>query len=135
MRLVSIAATLVASLLVSCSGGGHGPGEAALEKQLVGHWSTPGDDNLYYGEASPSSKIGSFVMVHPDGKVFTHRYKIESADAGKRTLRVNLLFASGDTREELLVVAKDGTTIDKTTTITGIEVQSQYTRVDDKTAP
>jgi hypothetical protein len=56
-------------------------------------------------------------------------------EPGRRTIKINLLFASGDSREEVLVVAKDGTTIDKSTTITGIEVQSQLARVDDRTAP
>jgi len=135
MRFIRVVAPLVASLLCACSTGDSGPGETALEKQLVGHWSTSGDDNLYFGETDPASKIGSFIMVHPDGKAFTHRYKIESADSSERTIKANLLFASGDSREELLEVAKDGRTIDKTTTITGIEIKSQLTRVDDRTAP
>jgi hypothetical protein len=136
MRFVTASILLTASLLASCSGGHSGSGESsALEKQLVGHWSTAGDDNLYFGAADPGDKIGSFIMIHPDGKAFTHRYKIESADAGERTIKTNLLFASGDTREETLVISKDGQSIDKTTTITGMEIQSQLTRVDDKTAP
>jgi hypothetical protein len=135
MCLRKVMAVLVACLLGACSSGGSGPGEMALEKQLVGHWSTSGDDNLYFGEINPSTKIGSFILVHPDGKVFTHRYKVESADASERVIRTNLLFASGDSREELLVVAKDGRTVDKTTTITGMEIKSQLTRVDDTTAP
>jgi hypothetical protein len=135
MRLASVIVVLTASLLASCSGGHSGPATAALEKQLVGHWSTSGDDNLYYGPADPSSKIGSFIMVHPDGKAFTHRYKIESADSGDRTIKTNLLFSNGESREETLVMAKDGKSFDKTTVITDIEVQSQLTRVDDNTAP
>jgi len=135
MRFARTTAVLIAILLGSCSKGDSGPGALALEKQLVGHWSTAGDDNLYFGSADANSRIGSFVMVHPDGKAFTHRYKIESADVGERTLKINLLFATGDSREETLVVAKDGSTIDKSTTITGIEVTSQLSRVDDSTAP
>jgi hypothetical protein len=122
-------------MLGSCSSGDSGPGAAALKSQLVGHWSTSGNDNLYFGATDATSETGSFIMVHPDGKAFTHRYKVESVDSGRRTIKINLLFASGDSREEVLVVAKDGTTIDKSTTITGIEVQSQLARVDDRTAP
>jgi hypothetical protein len=137
MRFASAMAVLAASLLASCSSGDSGPGgkSAALEKQLVGHWSTPGDDNEYFGVADPGSKIGSYVMVHPDGKAFTHRYKIESADPGKRTIKANLLFASGDSREETYVISEDGKSIEKSTIITDMEIQSQLNRVDDTTAP
>lgn len=133
MRFAGITAMLAASLLAACSGGGSGA--AALEKQLVGHWSNVSNDHMYFGETDPGSKIGSYILVHPDGKAFTHRYKIESTDAGDRTIRVNLLFATGDTREELLVLSKDGKSMDRTTTITGFEIQSQVTRADDNTAP
>jgi hypothetical protein len=132
MRLAIATVILAASLLASCSRGG---GTSALEKQLVGHWATSGDDNIYYGAVDPGSKTGSFIMVHPDGKAFTHRYEIESADSGDRTIKTNLLFSNGESREETLVMSKDGKSYDKTTTITGIEVQSQLTRVDDNTAP
>jgi len=135
MRLANVVTVLVVFLLAACSGGDTSPAALALKKQLVGHWATTGDDNLYYGEIDPGSKIGAFVMVHPDGKVFTHRYKVESTDAGKRSIKTTLLFATGDSRGELIVIANDGATFDKTTTITGIEVQSRLTRVDDKTAP
>lgn len=135
MRFVRVMTVLAVAMVGACSGGDSGPAAAALEQQVVGHWSTSGDDNLYYGATDPNSKIGSFVMVHPDGKEFTHRYQIESVDVSERSIKINLLFASGDTREEIFVIAKDGNTIDKRTTITGMEIQSQLTRVDANTTP
>jgi hypothetical protein len=133
MRLASTLAVLASALLASCSGSGSG-GTSATAKRLVGHWSTPSDDHEYFGETDRASSIGSYILVHPDGKSFTHRYQVESADDGDRTLKINLLFASGDSREETLVVSDDGKSIEKTTVITGIEVRSQLNRVDDKTA-
>jgi hypothetical protein len=135
MRFV-ITALLAAALFVSCSSAESGPRRtSASAKQLVGHWSTTGNDNLYFGETDPTSKIGSYILVHPDGKSFTHRYKIESEDPSSRTIRANLLFASGESREETFVISEDGKSLEKTTSVTGIEIHSQLTKVDDKTAP
>ena len=136
MRFVNSTAILAAALLVSCSSPESGPSRtSASAKQLVGHWSSRGNDNLYFGETDPTSKIGTYILVHPDGKSFTHRYKVESEDPSDRTIRTNLLFADGDSREETLVISEDGKSIEKTTTVTGIEIHSQLTKVDDKTAP
>jgi len=74
-------------------------------------------------------------MAHPDGKAFTHRYAIESEDLGDRTIKVNLLFASGDSRETTYVITADGSSMDSSTIITGIETQSRLTKVDDQTGP
>lgn len=136
MRFVNSTAILAVALLASCSSAESGPGgTSASAKQLVGHWSSPGNDHLYFGETDPTSKIGSYILVHPDGKSFTHRYKVESEDPGDRTIRTNLLFAGGDSREETLVISEDGKSLEKTTSVTGIEIHSQLTKVDDKTAP
>jgi len=101
----------------------------------VGHWATPSDDHLYFGATDPGTRIGSYILVHPDGKAFTHRYHLESESPGDRTLAVNMLFAIGDSRETTFVIAADGNSMESTTTITGIETRSTQTRVDDKTAP
>jgi len=135
MRFASAATILAVSLLASCSGGSGSGDASVLEKELVGHWSTPGNDNLYFGETDPSSKIGSYILVHPDGKSFTHQYKVESADTGERTIKAMMLFASGDSREETLVISKDGNSMEGSTMVTGIEIHSQLAKVDDKTAP
>ena len=90
---------------------------------------------MYFGETDPTSKIGSYILVHPDGKSFTHRYKVESEDPSDRSIRANLLFASGESREETIVISEDGKSMEKTTIVTGIEIHSRLTKVDDKTAP
>ena len=136
MRFASAMTILATTLLASCSSGDSGSGEnSVLEKQLVGHWSSAGNDHLYFGETDPSSKIGSYILVHPDGKAFTHRYKIESADSSERTIKANLLFATGDSREETYVISEDGKSIEKNTIVTDIEIRSQLSRVDDTTTP
>ena len=136
MRFINSTAILALALLASCSSAESGPsGTSASAKQLVGHWSSAGNDHLYFGETDPTSKIGSYILVHPDGKSFTHRYKVESEDPSDRTIKTNLLFADGDSREETLVISEDGKSMEKTTTVTGIEIHSQLTKVDDKTAP
>jgi hypothetical protein len=136
MRFVSATAILAASLLASCSSADSGPsGTSDLEKQLVGHWSTAANDHLYFSETDPASQIGSYILVHPDGKAFTHRYKVESADSSDRAIRTNLLFASGDRRETTYAISEDGKSMESTTIVTGIETHSQLTKVDDKTAP
>lgn len=134
MRLFTIATLLAASLFVACSGKGEGK-STELAKQLVGHWETGGNDNLYFGATDASTGRGSYILVHPDGKIFEHRYEIDSADAGARKLELKLLFASGDTGETTYVLSKDGTSIDTTMMVTGIETHGHLTRVDEKTAP
>ena len=136
MRFASFTAILAAALLAACSGGGSGSdGTSALAKQFVGHWSTASNDHMYFGAIDPGSKVGSYILIHPDGKSFTHRYEIESEDAGDRTLVVNLKFASGDSRETTYVISADATSMESDTIITGIETRSRLTKVDDKTAP
>jgi hypothetical protein len=136
MRFINAVTILAVFMVAACSSKeSRSHGTAAVAPLLVGHWSTHGNDALYYGGIDAASKTGSFIMVHPDGKAFTHRYEIESENPGDRTVKVNLLFASGDSREETVVVSEDGKTLEVTTEITGIEVNSELTKVDDKTAP
>ena len=135
LRFATIFAVITCALLAACSKGHPSNGTSALDKQLVGHWANASDDHLYFGPIDPGSKTGSFIMVHPDGKVFTHRYELASEDAGARKLEANLLFASGDSRETTYVISPDGKTLDSTTVITGIETKSQMSRVDDATSP
>lgn len=134
MRFSSVATIFATALLAACSSGS-GAAASAYANQLVGHWSSAGNDNLYFGEAAPASKIGSYILVHPDGKAFTHRYKIESVEPRNRTIKTNLLFAGGDQREQSFLVSEDGQSIETTTIITGIETHSELTKVDDKTTP
>lgn len=135
MRVVGAVAVL-AVLLASCSRGeSASSGTSALAKQFVGHWATASDDHLYFGQIDPASEVGSYILVRPDGKSFTHRYEIESEYAGDRTIYVNLLFASGDSRETTYVISADGKSMESTTVVTGIETQSRLTKVDDRTAP
>ena len=134
MRFSGIATILATALLAACSSGS-GAAASAYAKKLVGHWSSAGNDNLYFGEADQTSKIGSYILVHPDGKAFTHQYKIESVEPRKRTIKTNLLFAGGDQREQSFLVSDDAQSVETTTLITGIETHSQLSKVDDKTAP
>jgi len=134
MRFAAFTTILAASLLAACSSGS-GAAASAYAKKLVGHWSSAGNDNLYFGEVDQATKIGSYILVHPDGKAFTHQYKIESVEPEKRTIKTNLLFAGGDQREQSFLLSDDGQSIETTTLITGIETHSQLSKVDDKTAP
>jgi len=135
MRFV-ITVILAAALLASCSNAEPGPGRtSAATPRLVGHWTSRGNDNLYFGEIDPTTKIGSYILVHPDGKLFTHRYQVESEDPSERSISTTLLFASGNRREETYVISEDGKSMQSTTLVTGIETHSQLTKVDDKTAP
>jgi hypothetical protein len=136
MRFLIAIALAASPLFSSCSSGDSASnGESDLAKQFIGHWSTPSDDHLYFGKIDATIKSGSYILVHPDGKAFTHRYEIESEDSDDRTIKVNLLFASGDSRETTYALSADGTSMDSTTIITGIETQSRLTKVNDKTAP
>jgi hypothetical protein len=136
MRFVRATSVLVFSLLASCSGGDSGSGgTSALARQFFGHWSTASNDNLYFGQIDPASQTGSYVLVHPDGKSFTHRYEIESEDSGDRTIHANLLFATGDSRETTYVISEDGNSMESATIITGIETHSLLTKVDATTGP
>jgi len=134
MRFPSITIVFATALLVACSSSS-GAAASAYAKKLVGHWSSAGNDNLYFGEADAASKTGSYILVHPDGKAFAHQYKIESVEPKKRTINTNLLFADGDKREQSFALSEDGQSIETTTIITGMEIHSQLSKVDDKTAP
>jgi len=134
MRFSSTTLVFASALLAACSSGS-GAVDSAYARKLVGHWSSAGNDNLYFGEADTVSKTGSYILVHPDGKAFTHRYKVESVTARERTIKTNLLFAGGDQREQTFVLSEDGKSIETTTVVTGIETHSALTRVDDRTAP
>jgi hypothetical protein len=133
MRLVVVTA-LLSALLVSC---GHSApsGDSALAKQLVGHWATGSDDHLYFGAIDAASHTGSYILVHPDGKAFNHKYRIDAENASDRSLKVTMMFASGDSRETTYVFSADGKTLESVTIITGIETRGELTRVDDATAP
>jgi len=136
MRIEIRPLILAVALLTACSNASQGAGtDLAVAAKLVGHWSTSGNDNLYYGAIDPATGIGSFVMVHPDGKVFNHRYHVDSATASDRTIRTTLLFADGDSREETFVLSEDGTSLETATVITDIDVHGEQNRVDAKTAP
>lgn len=134
MRFATFTTMLATALLAACSSGS-GAAASAYAKKLVGHWSSAGNDNLYFGETDAGSRIGSYVLVHPDGKAFTHRYRIESAEPKKRVIKTTLLFADGDKREESFLVSEDGQSVETSTVVTGIETHSQLSKVDDKTAP
>jgi len=74
-------------------------------------------------------------MVHPDGKAFNPRYRVDSATASDRTIKATLLFASGESREESYTLSEDGASLETATIITDIEIHGEQTRVDAKTAP
>lgn len=136
MRFISVVAVFAVTLLAACSGSESGPsGTSALAKQMVGHWSTRGNDDLYFGAIEAASKTGSYVLVHPDGKAFAHRYEIDSEDLGDRTITATMLFASGDRREHTFTISEDGNSMESATIVTGIETRSQLSKVDDQTAP
>lgn len=136
MRLATVTLVLFASLLAACSSKhGSQAGSSELAGKLVGHWSTGSDDHLYFGPIEAAASTGSYILVHPDGKAFTHKYQVDSADAGSRTIKATFLFASGDSREETFVLSEDAQSAETITEITGIETRGHLTKVDGATAP
>jgi hypothetical protein len=136
MRFSSVPAILAAVLLAACSGKGSAPSSTSvLATQLVGHWANPSNDQLFFGAADAGSHTGSFVLVHPDGKAFNHQYRLEAEDAGDRSLKITMLFATGDSRETTYIFSSDGKSMESITEITGIETRGLYNKVDEATAP
>lgn len=115
------------------------------EAWLQGQWKSVADDRLFFGEIQADG-LGSYTLVQPgnvplaDGtkrgkRTFKHQYKIVRIDPKKRTLIVMFKFKSGDERQDTFVFAADGKSYAATINITGTEVTTTNTYVDDKTAP
>jgi hypothetical protein len=134
MRYPQFIVIAFVAFLAACSGK-LSTDENSPAHQLAGHWVSPGNDHLYFGKFDPSSRKGSYLLIHPDGKAFPHQYRVESEDLRKRTVKITMLFVGGDSRETTYTVADDGKSAESTTVITGIDVNSGLKKVDDKTAP
>lgn len=122
----------------SSSGGEQLPGKngrnlSTPADRLVGHWTNDLEENYYYGKLIDG--IGSYIVVPPDGKPLPHQYKIISQDPGGEKIVVQLLFSSGETREETYLIPKDGSQFKKTTKYRGVEVISLRNYVDDREEP
>src|SRR5689334_12936756 len=105
MRWRRAAALAFTTVLAACSAGSPDAGSAAAASLLVGHWSSAGNDHLYFGPVDAAADSGSYILVHPDGKSFAHRYRVESV--ADRTIHATLLFASGNSRAESYAIADD----------------------------
>jgi hypothetical protein len=127
---------LVSLVLLFFASTSHGP-ERILStpaESLIGHWSTTSGDNLYYAKIR-ADELGSYILVQPDGNTARHQYKIVSQiPAGERVI-VQLLFSSGDKRNETYIIAKNGKELTATTVFLGMTITSQLRYVDSKTEP
>jgi hypothetical protein len=103
--------------------------------RLIGHWATDAKDQLFYGPIDTASGQGSYTLIHPDGKVFRHAYRIRSTDPARQAVQATYLFADGDTAPVAFVLSADGRTLTSTQEITGMQIDSDAKRVDDRTAP
>ncbi|HEY8682587.1 MAG TPA: hypothetical protein VIM06_05405 [Rhodanobacter sp.] len=104
-------------------------------QRLLGHWGDASGDNLYYGPRDAVSGIGSFIMSHPDSRLFKHHYKVINEDPATQTINVNLLFVDGDSRTETDVVAANGAKLTTGTLLNDHYISGTLDRVDDATAP
>lgn len=103
--------------------------------RLVGHWATVSNDHLYYGPIDAASGQGPYTLIHPDGKIFRHAYRIQATDPTRQAMQAIYVFADGDTAQVALAVSADGRTLTSSQEITGMRIDSDATRVDDRTAP
>lgn len=103
--------------------------------RLIGHWATDANDQLFYGPIDAASGQGPYTLIHPDGKVFRHAYRIRSTDPTRQAIQATYVFADGDTVQVAFALSADGRTLTSTQEITGMRIDSDATRVDDRTAP
>ena len=78
-------------------------------------------------------RTGNYVLVHPDKKVFRHKYRIDTEDPSDQHIAVTLLFADGTRGDTKYTVAEDGRSMTESRVITGIPTETALRRVDDKT--
>lgn len=145
MRLAprtSSARPLVLSLFLSlaclaaCSG--PKPDLSALgdpTPRLVGHWATDSGDQLYYGPVDAATKTGAYTLIQSSGKRFDHAYAVQAGDPSKQAIQATYLFADGDRAAVAFELSADGKTLTSTQEITGMQITTDATRVDDRTAP
>jgi hypothetical protein len=103
-------------------------------QRLVGHWMTNSGDHEYYGPVDASG-LGSFILVHADGKPVEQQYRVLEEDPGTQMVRVSLLSAGGAATEQTNVISEDGESATATATILGDKVTLAFARMDDAVAP
>jgi hypothetical protein len=137
MRLAMVCGALLAASLGACARQAEAPGDLSAlgppSARLVGHWATPTNDELYFGAVDPTYRTGSYVLVHPDKKVFRHTYRVDAEDPSDQHVAVTLLFADGERRDETYVIAADGRSMTSSTVVTGVPTETRLSRVDDAT--
>jgi hypothetical protein len=102
--------------------------------RLIGHWATSLGDGLFFSPIGPNG-MGNYVLVHPDGNVFNHHYKVLSQNVPSGTVVVREFYASGGTGDETFEIADDGKALRATKEVTGMQVTSDLKRVDEAVAP
>lgn len=104
-------------------------------QRLIGHWATDMGDQLYYGPIDAASGKGPYTLIQARGNTFRHAYHIEGRDPARQAIRATYLFADGDTAAIGFTISADGKTLTSVQEITGMMIESEATRVDDRTAP
>ncbi len=136
----SIAAFTTALLVLALASGCSPPPEDLSAhgdpaQRLIGHWVTDVGDQLYYGPIDAASGKGPYTLIQASGNTFRHAYRIEGRDPARQTIRATYLFADGDSAAVGFTMSADGKTLTSAQEITGMMIESEATRVDDRTAP
>lgn len=137
MRIARLfAPTLALALAAGCSGppedlSAHGD----PAQRLIGHWATDMGDQLYYGPIDAATGRGAYTLIQASGNTFRHGYRIQGSDPARQAIQATYLFADGDSAQILFRISADGKTLTSTQEITGMMIDSDATRVDDRTAP
>lgn len=136
MRLASCLLALSLAALSACTGP-----KADLSAlgdpapRLVGHWATSAGDQLYYGPVDAAAKTGAYTLIQSNGKRFDHAYSVQGSDPSKQAIQATYLFADGDRASVAFELSADGKTLTSTQEITGMQITTDATRVDDRTTP
>lgn len=133
IKLKFLFSILLLVLISSC--GKSGRDLSTPHGRLVGHWATDAGDHLYYSKIDSKTEMGTYILVQPNGNTAKHRYKIVSEIPKGERIIVQLLFASGDSRNDTYYISKDGQLLTKKWVFLGEESSITEKYVDNEISP
>jgi len=110
------------------------PPNSKPSDRIIGHW-VEKETNTYIGKIDLITNTGPYSWVEYNGRTVEHQYQIIKENPSGEMIHINLFLKSGDTREQIHTIPKNGLSMKIETDVAGWKVKNKKRYVDGRTNP